>query len=47
MNGVGIARNPLIRAIALVWSLLAAAALLYWRGPDWNTVYHAFEAPPA
>jgi uncharacterized membrane protein YbhN (UPF0104 family) len=43
VNGVGIPRNPLIRAIALVCSLLAAAALLYWRGPDWNTVYHAFD----
>jgi len=43
VNGARIPSHPLVRAIALVCSLLVAAALLYWRGPDWNTVYHAFD----
>ena len=30
--------------IALVFAMLGAmVALLWWRGPDWNVVYHAFD----
>jgi len=36
-------RNPWARG-ALVIVLLAAAALaIWWRGPDWTTVYHSFD----
>ncbi|HEY8103396.1 MAG TPA: lysylphosphatidylglycerol synthase transmembrane domain-containing protein [Gaiellaceae bacterium] len=32
-----------VRAGLLVPILLAVATLLWWRGPDWNVVYHAFD----
>ena len=36
-------RNPWTRGV-LVLALLAAALLaVWWRGPDWNRVYHAFD----
>ena len=39
----GVPRSPWVRA-ALVLPLLAAVVvLLWWRGPDWNVVYHAFD----
>ncbi|MBA2331173.1 MAG: flippase-like domain-containing protein [Actinobacteria bacterium] len=35
--------NRLVQ-VALALALLAAmATLLYWRGPDWDVVYHAFD----
>jgi uncharacterized protein (TIRG00374 family) len=36
-------RNPWMRGIGVLVSLVLAIALLWWRGPDWNTVYHAFD----
>jgi uncharacterized protein (TIRG00374 family) len=36
-------RNPWMRGIGVLASLVAAILLLWWRGPDWNTVYHAFD----
>jgi uncharacterized membrane protein YbhN (UPF0104 family) len=38
-----LARNPWARGV-LVLALLAAALLaIWWRGPDWTTVYHSFD----
>jgi len=36
-------RNPWMRGIGVLASLVLAIVLLWWRGPDWNTVYHAFD----
>ena len=36
-------RSPWLRASLGVPLLAAVAALLWWRGPDWNVVYHAFD----
>jgi glycosyltransferase 2 family protein len=36
-------RNPWLRASFGLPLLAAVAALLWWRGPDWNVVYHAFD----
>ena len=36
-------RSPWTRAAVVLASLLAAVAALWWRGPDWATVYHAFD----
>jgi uncharacterized protein (TIRG00374 family) len=38
-----LARNPWVRVLAVIASLAAAVLALWWRGPDWNTVYHAFD----
>ena len=32
-----------LRAALLVLMVLAIATLLWWRGPDWDVVYHAFD----
>jgi glycosyltransferase 2 family protein len=40
---VSLARNPWARGIFVLASLVLAILLLWWRGPDWNTVYHAFD----
>ncbi len=39
-----IARNPWSRGIFVLALLGAAIAAIWWRGPDWNTVYHAFDS---
>ena len=36
-------RSPWIQASFGLPLLAAVAALLWWRGPDWNVVYHAFD----
>lgn len=38
-----IARNPWARGLFVLASLVLAILALWWRGPDWNTVYHAFD----
>lgn len=38
-----IPRSPLLRIAFVVPSLAAVVVLLWWRGPDWNVVYHAFD----
>jgi len=38
-----LSRNPWIRGLAVVASLALALAALWWQGPDWDTVYHAFD----
>ena len=36
-------RSPLGRGLLVVPLLVAVFFLLWWRGPDWNVVYHAFD----
>ena len=36
-------RNPWARGLFVLASLVLAILALWWRGPDWNTVYHAFD----
>ncbi len=36
-------RTPWVRASLGLPLLAVVAALLWWRGPDWNVVYHAFD----
>lgn len=38
-----LARNPWVRGIAVLASLAATMLALWWRGPEWDTVYHAFD----
>jgi uncharacterized membrane protein YbhN (UPF0104 family) len=38
-----LARNPWARGIFVLASLVAAIVALWWRGPEWDTVYHAFD----
>lgn len=38
-----LARNPWARGVFVLASLVAALLAVWWRGPDWNTVYHAFD----
>ena len=35
-------RNPWARGIAVLATLVAALLVLWWRGPEWDTVYDAF-----
>jgi len=39
----GVPRRPWLRAALVVPFLAAVVVLLWWRGPDWNVVYHAFD----
>ena len=36
-------RSPWVRGLLVVPMFAAVVALLWWRGPDWNVVYHAFD----
>ena len=38
-----LSHNPWLRASIVIVSLAAAAVALWWRGPDWKTVYDAFD----
>lgn len=38
-----LARNPWARGILVLASLVAALLALWWRGPEWDRVYHAFD----
>lgn len=38
-----LARNPWARGLFVLASLVAAILALWWRGPEWDTVYHAFD----
>jgi glycosyltransferase 2 family protein len=40
---LGVPRSPLVRGTIVVMGGCAAGALLFWRGPDWGTVGHAFD----
>ena len=43
MNGLRVPRNPWWRAALVVPPFVLAGVLLWWRGPDWSLVYHAFD----
>ncbi len=36
-------RSPWVRGSLVIPMLVAVFFLLWWRGPDWNVVYHAFD----
>ena len=36
--------SPLVRVVTVVAAAAGVGALLWWRGPDWGTVLHAFDA---
>jgi uncharacterized protein (TIRG00374 family) len=38
-----LARNPWARGLFVLASLVAALLVLWWRGPEWDRVYHAFD----
>jgi glycosyltransferase 2 family protein len=38
-----LARNPWARGLFVLASLLGAILAVWWRGPEWDTVYHAFD----
>jgi len=40
---VALARNPWARGLFVLATLVLAILAVWWRGPDWNTVYHAFD----
>ena len=40
---VALARNPWARGLFVLASLVAAILVAWWRGPEWDTVYHAFD----
>lgn len=40
---VALARNPWARGLFVLAGLVLAILAVWWRGPDWNTVYHAFD----
>ena len=35
--------NPWARGVLVLASLVVAVLAIWWRGPEWNTVYHAFD----
>jgi uncharacterized membrane protein YbhN (UPF0104 family) len=43
VSAVRIPRSPWARGGVVLGSLVLAGLLLWWRGPDWKTVYHAFD----
>ena len=38
-----LAGNPWARGLFVLASLVAALLALWWRGPEWDTVYHSFD----
>jgi len=38
-----LAHNPWARGLFVLASLVLAILAVWWRGPDWDTVYHAFD----
>jgi uncharacterized membrane protein YbhN (UPF0104 family) len=38
-----LARNPWARGLFVLGTLVAALLALWWRGPEWDSVYHAFD----
>ena len=39
-----IVRSPVWRVVAVVVAAAGLVALVWWRGPDWGSVWHAFDA---
>jgi glycosyltransferase 2 family protein len=42
-RAIRLTRNPWVGGLGVLASLVLAIALLWWRGPEWSTVYHAFD----
>ena len=40
---VSLYENPWARGLLVLASLVVAVLAIWWRGPEWNTVYHAFD----
>lgn len=40
---VALYENPWARGVLVLASLVVAVLAIWWRGPEWNTVYHAFD----
>jgi hypothetical protein len=40
---VALYENPWARGVLVLGSLVVAVLAIWWRGPEWNTVYHAFD----
>jgi len=40
---LGMYQNPWARGLFVIALLVLALVLLWWRGPDWGSVYHAFD----
>jgi uncharacterized protein (TIRG00374 family) len=38
-----LARNPWARGLVVLLALVSALLALWWRGPEWSDVYHAFD----
>ncbi len=38
-----LARNPWARGLFVLASLVGALLAIWWRGPEWDSVYHAFD----
>ena len=36
--------SPLVRIAAVLAGAAVVVGMLWWRGPDWGTVWHAFDA---
>ena len=36
--------SPWLRVVAVIVAAAGVAALVWWRGPDWGVVWHAFDA---
>jgi uncharacterized membrane protein YbhN (UPF0104 family) len=43
MRGLQWLRSPWARGVVVLLLLAAAMLAVWWRGPDWGTVYHAFD----
>jgi uncharacterized protein (TIRG00374 family) len=44
VNGLlALYRNPWARSVLVLASLAVAVLAIWWRGPEWGTVYHAFD----
>jgi uncharacterized membrane protein YbhN (UPF0104 family) len=40
---VALYENPWARGVLVLASLVVAVLAIWWRGPEWTTVYHAFD----
>ncbi len=43
MRAIRWLKNPWARGVLVLLLLASAILAVWWRGPDWNTVYHAFD----